>query len=122
MTRQEIEALIDKKIAGQGTAIDAGSVFPSVLKGIISNSAETSEVDDFEEFSTSTAYSAGDIVRKEGKLYKFTASKDAGAWDSTKVSATSLFGILTAIIGDLSQLATTEKSSIVGAINELASS
>lgn len=35
MTRQEIQALIDAKIKGQGTAVDAGSVLPAILTGIL---------------------------------------------------------------------------------------
>lgn len=34
MTKDEIIALIDAKIAGQGTNIDAGSVLPKILKGL----------------------------------------------------------------------------------------
>lgn len=35
MTKDEIKALIAAKIAGQGTNIDAASVLPSILEGII---------------------------------------------------------------------------------------
>ena len=35
MTKEEIIALIDAKIAGQGTNIDAGSALPGILKGIL---------------------------------------------------------------------------------------
>lgn len=35
MNKQEILALIDAKIKGQGTAVDAGSVLPDILNGII---------------------------------------------------------------------------------------
>lgn len=35
MTKDEIIALIDAKIAGQGTNIDAGSALPGILKGIL---------------------------------------------------------------------------------------
>lgn len=41
-------------------------------------------------FSTSAAYSAGDYVIYSGALYRFTAGKTAGAWDSTKVVAVAL--------------------------------
>lgn len=36
MTKDEIIAAIDAKIAGQGKQIDAGSVLPEILKGIVS--------------------------------------------------------------------------------------
>jgi hypothetical protein len=35
MTRDEIKQLIAEKIAGQGSAIDAASVLPSILNGIL---------------------------------------------------------------------------------------
>lgn len=35
MTKDEIIALIDAKIAGQGTMVDAGSALPAILKGIL---------------------------------------------------------------------------------------
>ena len=35
MTKDEIKALIAAKIAGQGTNVDAGSVLPTILNGII---------------------------------------------------------------------------------------
>ena len=35
MTKEQIIALIDAKIAGQGTAVDASSSLPSILKGIL---------------------------------------------------------------------------------------
>lgn len=35
MTRQEVRALIDAKIKGQGTNVDAGSVLPAILNGIL---------------------------------------------------------------------------------------
>lgn len=35
MTKNEIIALIDAKIAGQGTNIDAGAALPEILKGIL---------------------------------------------------------------------------------------
>ena len=41
-------------------------------------------------FSTTTAYTAGEMCVYENVLYKFTANKAAGNWDSTKVTATNL--------------------------------
>ena len=35
MTSQEVRALIDAKIKGQGTNVDAGSVLPAILNGIL---------------------------------------------------------------------------------------
>ena len=44
----------------------------------------------FPPFSTVTAYAVGDIVFYDRRLYKFTAVKTAGAWDSTKVTEFSM--------------------------------
>lgn len=41
-------------------------------------------------FSTALPYSTGDIVYYANKLWKFTADKTAGEWDSTKVQQTSV--------------------------------
>lgn len=35
MTKQEIQALIDAKIAGQGSAVDTGGALPAILSAII---------------------------------------------------------------------------------------
>ena len=35
MTKEEIQALIDATIAGQGSAIDAGGKLPAILSGIL---------------------------------------------------------------------------------------
>ena len=40
------------------------------------------------EFNAASTYAAGDYVIYDDTLYKFTASKSAGAWDSTKVEST----------------------------------
>lgn len=39
------------------------------------------------EFSTSTAYAIGDLVLRDGYLYKFTSAHTAGAWNWNQVSA-----------------------------------
>ena len=41
-------------------------------------------------FDTTKAYSSGDYCVYNGALYRFTADKAAGAWDSTKVVAVAL--------------------------------
>ena len=43
-----------------------------------------------EEFDSTKAYNTNDYVLYEGQLYKFKADKTAGAWDSTKVDATTV--------------------------------
>lgn len=44
----------------------------------------------FPLFSTVTAYAVGDKCFYDRRLYKFTAAKTAGAWDSTKVTEFSI--------------------------------
>ena len=39
------------------------------------------------DFSTSTAYTAGDLCLYGGKLYIFTSSHSAGAWDDDDAEA-----------------------------------
>lgn len=48
----------------------------------------------FSNFSTDSTYESGDIVVYGGELYKFTSSKSAGAWDSTKVTTTTFDQLL----------------------------
>lgn len=119
MKKSEVLALIAAKIAGQGTNVDAGSVLPTIFEEIINGDASIAEVDDFEEFGATTSYSAGDIVRYDGKLYRFTANKSAGSWDATKVSQTNVLSILSGMIGALANLETETKTNLVAAINEL---
>lgn len=46
------------------------------------------------DFSTATAYTAGDYCVHEGELYVFTADKAAGAWDASAVSKVSISDVL----------------------------
>ena len=50
-----------------------------------------------DEFSTGGTYAVGDYCIYENTLYKFTAAKEPGAWDASKVAATQ-------IVDELSQL------------------
>lgn len=54
---------------------------------VMSQKAVTSIIglDNYEEFSTSKSYSAGDVVNYNGKLYKFTADHNKGAWTGADV-------------------------------------
>ena len=45
-------------------------------------------------FSTSTAYTARNVVTYNGALYVFTADKAAGAWDGTKATETTIWEVL----------------------------
>lgn len=44
MTKEEIKALIDAKIAGQGSAVDAGSALPAILNGILDLATQSPEI------------------------------------------------------------------------------
>lgn len=116
MTKEELKELVATKIAGQGNQVDTGSTLPAILNGIIdklfegvdlSAYAKKVEIDDIEDFDESTAYQTGDIVRYDGKLYKFTANKDAGEWDATKVEQTNVFTILYEMIDELREVTPT---------------
>lgn len=58
------------------------------VKQDITNLNANTGVDDYPVFSESTAYSAGDVVNYQGKLYQFTADHAAGAWTGTDVEET----------------------------------
>lgn len=42
------------------------------------------------EFNNTTAYSTGELVYKDGQLYKFDSYHAAGAWDASEVSPTTV--------------------------------
>lgn len=58
--------------------------------GTVKDALDNTGVGDYPTFSESTAYSAGDVVNYQGKLYKFTADHAAGAWIGTDVEGTSI--------------------------------
>ena len=43
MTKEEIKALVNAKIAGQGSAVDVGSALPAILNGILELAASGGE-------------------------------------------------------------------------------
>ena len=53
--------------------------------GTVKDALDSTGVGDYPAFSALTAYSAGDVVNYNGKLYKFTADHAAGAWIGTDV-------------------------------------
>lgn len=65
MTKEEIFALIDAKIAGQGTAVDAGGALPAILKAAI-GAAMPIEVADITKLTNEQldALNVGDKVVK----------------------------------------------------------
>lgn len=102
MTKEQLKDLVAKRILGQGNQVDVGSTLPLVLNGIIdklveagdlSEYAQLVEVDNFEDFDYATSYSAGDIVRLNGKLFEFKVNH-TGTWDEEDVERTTIFDIL----------------------------
>lgn len=58
------------------------------VKQDITNLNANTGVDEYPVFSDSEAYSAGDVVNYNGKLYKFTADHAVGAWTGTDAEET----------------------------------
>lgn len=73
----------------------------NVLSDDSSVNASNIGASDYVLFSTSSNYSTGDIVRYDGKLYKFTADHAAGAWLGTDVKLASINSILTSKLTEL---------------------
>lgn len=61
------------------------------------------------DFSTSTAYKAGDYVIYDGKLYKFTAAHAAGAWDASQAEIATLAENLSEQSAEISALTLLEE-------------
>lgn len=83
--------------------------------GTVKDALDNTGVGDYPAFSASTAYSAGDVVNYNGKLYKFTADHAAGTWTGTDVEETdTIKAHIVQEFGDdenavISQKTTTEK-------------
>ena len=83
-------------------------------------------VDDLEDdvapdYSTSYAYAVGDYCRYDGDMWRCTDAT-SGAWDASKwtqVNCGQELKRVNADVGDLTQLETSDKSDLVGAINEV---
>ena len=72
-----------------------------VLSDDSSVNASNIGASDYILFSTSSNYSIGDIVRYDGKLYKFTTEHAAGTWNGTDVELASINSILTSKLTEL---------------------
>ena len=72
-----------------------------VLSDDSSVNASNIGASDYILFSTSSNYSIGDIVRYDGKLYKFTTEHAAGTWIGTDVELASINSILTSKLSEL---------------------
>lgn len=91
MGKDELLAAVARFIAGQGN--QAGTeALAEILVNIIENTTANS-TDNFEQFDTTTAYVAGDIVRKGSGIYKFIVPHE-GEWSEEDVEATTLMDII----------------------------
>ena len=91
MSKEELLAAVARFIAGQGN--QAGTeALAEILVNIIENTTANS-TDNFEQFNTTTAYVAGDIVRKGSGIYKFIVPHE-GEWSEEDVEATTLMDII----------------------------
>lgn len=91
MGKVELLAAIGRFIAGQGN--QAGTeALAEILVNIVENSMPNS-TDNFEEFDPTTAYVAGDIVRRGSGIYKFIVPHE-GDWSDADVDPTTLMDIL----------------------------
>ena len=91
MGKDELLAAIGRFIAGQGN--QAGTeALAEILVNIVENSMPNS-TDNFEQFDPTTAYVAGDIVRKGSGIYKFIVPHE-GEWSEEDVEPTTLMDIL----------------------------
>lgn len=64
-----------------------------------------------DKFNETETYAVGNLCIKDDLLYKFTAAKEAGAWDETKVKATTIEAEFEQLNGDIASL--TEKQKVI---------
>ena len=81
--------------------------------GAIKETAKGKNIAD--EYDDTQTYDKGDVVIYKNTLYICTTNNTTGTWDATKWTATTV----QSLIGDLSALTTSVKSSLVGAVNEV---
>ena len=74
---------IEQKVKELDTALDD-------VQQDIDNLNSNTGIDEYTAFSETRAYSAGDIVNYQGKLYQFTADHAAGAWAGSDAEKWSL--------------------------------
>ena len=83
--------------------------------GAIKETAKDKNVAD--EYDDTQTYDKGDVVIYKNTLYICNTNNTTGTFDPSKWTATTIDNV----IGSLSQLTTTDKSSLVGAVNEVVS-
>lgn len=68
---------------------------------------------DYPEFSASGIYAIGDVVRYKGRLYRFTAPHQSGAWNGADVILTSVNSEVKTAISEFDSTLKTQSQSIV---------
>lgn len=81
--------------------------------GAIKETAKGKNIAD--EYDDTQTYDKGDVVIYKNTLYICTTNNTTGTWDATKWTATTV----QSLIGSLSSLTTTNKDSLVDAVNEV---
>lgn len=98
--RQEAQQVQNATQVGENTAQRVGGVLVDIVDKAeehetdIGNLNANTGVDEYPMFSDQTAYSAGDVVNYNGRLYKFTADHAAGAWTGTDAEKYSLINLV----------------------------
>jgi hypothetical protein len=92
---------------------DLADFTDKTITGAIKETAKGKNVAD--EYDGTQTYDKGDVVIYKNTLYICTTNNTTGTWDATKWAATTIDNV----IGDLSSLTTSDKSSLVGAVNEV---
>lgn len=92
---------------------DLADFTDKTITGAIKETAKGKNVAD--EYDDTQTYDKGDVVIYKNTLYICTTNNTTGTFDPSKWTATTIDNV----IGDLSQLTTSVKSSLVGAVNEV---
>ena len=69
MTKEEIQALIDAKIAGQGSAIDIGGALPAILGGILELATQSGPVTWEFDLIRNGAYTTWESINMTQEIY-----------------------------------------------------
>lgn len=94
---EQLKQAINTYITSNGVGGITGAILNSVLIQMVDELGDFGNTLvglGFAPFSTTSTYESGDIVAYGGSLYKFNASKSAGAWDSTKADQTTFDELL----------------------------
>lgn len=84
----------------------------TIIGGINELAKDENVADEYDDTQT---YDKGDVVIYKNTLYICTTNNTTGTWDATKWTATTV----QSLIGSLSTLTTTDKDSLVDAVNEV---